>query len=119
MSRNSRAMLSVVRQQACPYRKSDKRGQIPDTALRICTIPSVRRIRPTDRGHTTLSSHYLPGILLAYGELIAVAVQHRGPRGVDYPKMDIEPRADRERGKIAKEFCASGSPRVCDNILRH
>jgi hypothetical protein len=72
-----------------------------------------------DAAHDALNSHYLPGILLAYGELIAVAIQHRGPRGVDYPKMDIELRADRRRAKIAKEFCASGSQRVCDNVLRH
>ena len=72
-----------------------------------------------DAAHHAPNSHYLPGILLANGELIAVAVQHRGPRGVDHTKMDIELRADRRRAKIAKEFCASGSPRVCDNILRH
>jgi hypothetical protein len=72
-----------------------------------------------DAAHQAPNSHRLPGILLAYGELIAAAVQHRVPGGVDYPKMDIELRADRRRAKIAKEFCASGSPRVCDNVLRH
>ncbi len=79
------------------------------------TTRSSRQMRRTTLSTLTTCQ----GILLTNGELIAVAVQHRGPRGVDHPKMDIELRADRRRAKIAKEFCASASPRVCDNVLRH